>query len=187
MNMGNLSAFGETTPQELNTVYAAGVGFNVGSTRSFQMVTRSALAGAASLWSVVSSAGLPPRDVSSIAVHPTVPTTAYFAFYGFSFQSDTMGHVFKTTDAGQTWIDISGQLPDTPVNAIVIDPDQPTVLYIGIDIGVFRSMDDGQNWHPLNGRMPNVTVTDLKFHRATRTLRAATHGRGMWDLTIPLN
>jgi photosystem II stability/assembly factor-like uncharacterized protein len=175
-------------PSDPNTLYTAMDGFVPNAVlQNYQLMTRDALAGTGSHWSVMSSPALPPRFVSSIAVHPTIPTTAYFAFSGFSFGSDSLGHVFKTADAGNTWTDISGQLPDAPVNAIVIDPDRPTTLYIGTDIGVFRTTDDGRNWHPLKGGMPNVTVTDLKFHHATRTLRAATHGRGMWDLVVPVD
>jgi photosystem II stability/assembly factor-like uncharacterized protein len=107
-------------------------------------------------------------------------------FTGFSFGADTKGHVFKTTDAGVTWADISNNLPNIPVSAIAIDPDHHDSLYVGTDIGVFRTSNGGQKWHTMVEGLPRVTVVDLKFHHATRTLRAATHGRGVWDIVAPL-
>ena len=58
-------------------------------------------------------------------------------------------------------------------------------LYVGSDIGVFRSTDGGETWATLSGGLPRTVVTGLKLHRPSRTLRAATHGRSMWDLTVP--
>jgi ligand-binding sensor domain-containing protein len=67
----------------------------------------------------------------------------------------------------------------------VIDPDLPGRLYVGTDVGVFRTKTGGQSWETLVQGLPRVVVTDLALHRATRTLRAATFGRGMWDLQLP--
>jgi photosystem II stability/assembly factor-like uncharacterized protein len=147
---------------------------------------------------------LPPRAVTQVAVDPLNAATAYAVFSGFgscaniAITCDGMGHVFKTTNgtagAAATWTDISiapfsaTPLPDIPVNAIVIDPDDAThsTLYIGTDIGAFYTLDGGKNWSPLGaaGTLPNAQILSLTLHDSSRTLRAATHGRGVWDLNL---
>src|SRR5262249_52521006 len=92
------------------------------------------------------NSGLPPRTVTALAVDPSHATgnTAYAAFSGFAFVNasinDSTGHIFKTTDAGHTWVDVScsvsicaapaqTDLPNTPVNDLVLDPDLPNIIY----------------------------------------------------------
>ena len=66
-------------------------------------------------------------------------------FSGFSgFNGDTLGHVFMTTNGGGQWNDITGNLPNIPVNAVVADPSISGTFYIGTDIGVFITTDSGQ-------------------------------------------
>jgi hypothetical protein len=67
------------------------------------------------------------------------------------------------------------------INALVIDPDHPTHLYAGCDVGVFRSTDAGASWQHWTVGLPNVVVSDLQFHRAARLVRASTLGRGVWE------
>jgi photosystem II stability/assembly factor-like uncharacterized protein len=164
-------------PSDSNTVY-------VGTGDGHVQVTTDATDGVGATWKDVTS-GLPNRSVTRIAVDPGKATTAYVTLSGFSGQSNPSAHIFKTTDGGTTWTDISANLPDIPVNAIVVDPDLTSTLYAATDIGVFFTPDDGANWSPLMDGLPNVVVQDLKLQEASRTLRASTHGRSMWDLSVP--
>ncbi len=165
-------------PTDSNTIYS-------GSDDSQVFVTRNALSGTGATWSNVTSAtALPPRSIDWIAVDPTTPTTAYVVYSGFSGFGDNLGHVFKTTDAGSTWTDISSDLPNTPVDSILVDPDSPETLFIGTDIGAFYTTSGGASWSTLGTGLPNVVVTGLALHNASRTLRASTHGRSVWDLNI---
>src|SRR2546426_430058 len=141
------------------------------------------------------SIGLPRRAVTQIGVDASDATgrTAYVTFSGFTFGTDTQGHVFKTINGGTVWTDISiapfstTPLPNTPVNDIAIDPDDPThrTLYVATDVGVFQTTDGGVTWTTLSTGLPRVAVLSLKLRRESRTLRAATHGRGVWDLKLP--
>ena len=54
-------------------------------------------------------------------------------------------------------------------------------MYVGTDVGVWTTTDGGANWSPFSDGLPNVAVYDLKLHAPTRLLRAATHGRGLWE------
>lgn len=95
------------------------------------------------------------------------------------------GHIFKTTNAGVSWSDITGNLPDAPADSVIVDPIDKTTLYVGTDIGVFESSNGGATWMEY-GSLPDVPVTKLRSYtlNGRRELRASTYGRGMW--TIPL-
>jgi photosystem II stability/assembly factor-like uncharacterized protein len=87
-------------------------------------------------------------------------------------------HVFKTVDGGNTWQNITGDLPNTPVNSIVVRTAAPRIIFVGTDIGVFQSTNDGTSWLPFNNGFPAVAVFDLKYKERANILLAATHGRG---------
>ena len=127
---------------------------------------------------------LPQRWVTRVMVDPRVETTAYVTFSGLR-EDIPLPHVFKTTDAGQSWTDISGNLPEAPVNDIIPDPVQPGLLYVATDVGIFYSVDGGAIWMPLGEGVPRVPITDLSLHDPSRKLVAATYGRSMYafDLT----
>lgn len=134
-------------------------------------------------WTDITKAPLPNRYVSRIAVSPTDPQTAYVVFSGFnSHTPGQSGHVFKTTDRGASWQDISSNLPDVPVQSIVLDGSHPGTVYIGTDTGVFRTVDDGSSWIPFNNGMANVAVVDLVL--TGNKLFAATHGRSVFRVDL---
>jgi hypothetical protein len=89
------------------------------------------------------------------------------------------GHVFKSTDAGENFTDITGNLPDTPANWVIVRGGQ---LIVGTDIGVFASTDtNGSSWAVLGNGLPNVPITHLVLKPGDpNTLVAATYGRGVY-------
>jgi uncharacterized repeat protein (TIGR01451 family) len=128
---------------------------------------------------------LPNRPVASIAVDRSNDRIAYVAFNGFGASTPHMpGHVFKTTDAGGSWTDISGNLPDNPVNSLVLDPSYPNTLYAGTDVGAFVTFDGGANWSLLGSGMPTVAVDQIDMNpgQTPRLIAAGTHGRGAWTV-----
>ncbi|MGH9727732.1 MAG: IPT/TIG domain-containing protein, partial [Candidatus Acidiferrales bacterium] len=110
------------------------------------------------------------------------------SFSGFSACSgcDGLGHIFMTTNGGGAWTNITGNLPDTPVNDIVVDPNDlmNKTLYVATDVGVFATSDGGTTWSELQTGLPHVECTSLKLNNAARLLRVGTHGRGDWDLQL---
>ena len=153
-----------------------------------------------------------PRAVTGIAVDPADPSgnTAYVALSGFSFNGtdpfgntviDLRGHIFKTVNANMTsqatFTDVScstsdcskpapTDLPNIPVNDIVLDPDVPGTLYAATDLGVYvgNCTVTPCTWSTLGTGLPRVAVLSLRLHEASRALRAATHGRGVWDIVL---
>jgi hypothetical protein len=130
-------------------------------------------------------ATLPHLWVTKVAVDPTNDAIAYATFSGFRVDQP-LAHVFRTADHGATWSDISGDLPDAPVNAIVVDPRQSSTLYVGSDVGAFLSTDLGASWAPLGTGLPEAPVADLKFLPGPPAmLYAATYGRSIHSIELP--
>jgi Divergent InlB B-repeat domain/Immune inhibitor A peptidase M6 len=127
--------------------------------------------------------GLPGRWVSKIVASATDANTAWVAYSGYNVNTPgTPGKVFKTTNKGQNWTNISGNLPDIPVSALAVDPANANRLWVGTDIGVFGTTDGGTTWNSERFNMPVVALTDLKYNATTGFLMGATHGRGLWRL-----
>ena len=133
-----------------------------------------------STWINQTRSPLPNRYVKAIAVHPSNRDMAYVCFSGYGG-----GHIFMTTTHGNSWSNISGDLPDIPVNAILFDSLLTTHLVAGTDIGIFETTNGGTNWIQQNGGMANVSVADLDMNQAGYMF-VATHGRGMFKSDITL-
>jgi hypothetical protein len=132
-------------------------------------------------WTLVSNS-LPNRWVTSVATDPVVRVTAYATFSGLKF-GENIGHIYKTNDLGENWINITGNLPDIPVNDILKSPVDAN-LYVATDIGVFYSEDEGIEWQRLGNDLPNVVIMDLDYHKGENMLAAATYGRGMFTFDL---
>jgi photosystem II stability/assembly factor-like uncharacterized protein len=91
-------------------------------------------------------------------------------------------YVLKTADGGTTWSSIVGNLPQAPVNDIVV---VGSTLYVASDVGVYSSANGGRKWRAAATGLPNVPVTDLEYRAASNALYAATFGRGMFMLALP--
>lgn len=129
------------------------------------------------------TAGLPTRWITRVTVDPTNPNLAYVTVSGFR-NGDSAAHVFRTTNGGTSWQDISGNLPDAPVNDLVLDPRDRTRLLVASDVGVFASTDGGATWSHAGTGLAMVPVSDLDAtNTGTSTvLTAATFGLGMFRL-----
>ena len=100
---------------------------------------------------------------------------------------DFQVYVWKSEDYGQTWVDISSNIPLGPVNVIKEDPNIPDQLYVGTDIGVYITKDGGKKWTVL-GDLPSTYVHDLVIHPRDNIMVIATHGRGMFAIDAnPIN
>ena len=126
-------------------------------------------------------AELPERWVTRVRVDPTDEDVVFATFSGFR-RGESAAHVFRSENAGQTWDDISANLPNAPVNDLVISGDQ---LYVANDIGVYTSPSNGHSWRAFNDNLPRTPIMELRVHEPTGTLTAGTFGRGMYRVQIP--
>ncbi|MEK7263364.1 MAG: T9SS type A sorting domain-containing protein, partial [Bacteroidota bacterium] len=133
-------------------------------------------------WINISST-LPDRWITRVCFDEHDKNTAYVTLSGYRW-NEYIGHIYRTTNAGNSWSDISANLPEAPINDIIVDPDIDSALYIASDFGVFYSFNLGSSWSMLDNTLPNVPITDLTFHQPSRTLIAATYGRSMYKAAI---
>jgi uncharacterized repeat protein (TIGR01451 family) len=136
-------------------------------------------------WTRLDKGDLPERPVTQIAVDRSNYRIAYVSYAGFNPSTPQRpGHVFATIDGGKKWTNISGNLPDLPVNSVILDPSYPNTLYVGTDVGTYVTYNRGGSWSPLGTGMPNVATwqLDLNPSDTQRVLVAGTHGRGAFRL-----
>ncbi|HXO22022.1 MAG TPA: hypothetical protein VOA87_19065 [Thermoanaerobaculia bacterium] len=137
---------------------------------------------------LISAPPLPAGFIWDIAAVPDNPDELVLVMSGFGIPHVWRGAVPPAGTAGEAgaaaWTDISGDLPDVPVNALVIEPNDPVdpaTMYVATDVGVFRTADGGGSWMPFSEGLPTTAVFDLRLHAPSRLLRAGTHGRGLWE------
>jgi hypothetical protein len=89
------------------------------------------------------------------------------------------GHAFMTNDAGKTWRDISGDLPDIPAGAIVRSRTDAMTIFLATDLGVWYTTNGGINWRRFGSGLPNAVAYDMKILPSGDIL-VGTYGRGQW-------
>lgn len=130
-------------------------------------------------WNLRTS-GLPTLAVTRIATDPNNAATAYVTFSGYTASSK----IYKTTNYGTNWSNVSGNIPNIPTNCVVVNPANGNNLFVGTDLGVFSTTDGGSTWVQDVTGMANVPVLDLDYRASDNKLFAATHGRSMYSATI---
>jgi len=132
--------------------------------------------------------GLPYKKwVSRIVASAFDLGTVYMTQNG-KRDDDFAAYVWKSTDYGKTWVDISGNIPLGPVNVIREDPVDRNILYVGTDLSVYVSKNGGKDWDVLGGNLPSTYVHDLIIHPRDNIIVIATHGCGMWAMDAnPIN
>jgi photosystem II stability/assembly factor-like uncharacterized protein len=135
-------------------------------------------------WTRLTDPDLPARWVTRVTVDPDNPEVAWVTYSGFKWESETQPHVLMTTNGGVGWDDISGNLPQAPVNDVIRHPKHKGWLYIGTDMGVFFTPNLGRTWLKVGETFPLVPVTDVHFHAGSNTLFAATFGRSIFSVAI---
>lgn len=99
--------------------------------------------------------------------------------------SATATHLWRSGDGGATWASLEGAgFPaGIPVHVVQVDPGNARTLFVGTDFGVYASADGGASWSRYGAGLPLVAVRDLWLGPDGTVLRAATYGRGVWELT----
>ena len=121
---------------------------------------------------------LPNRYCTRVTISPSNPNQVYATFGGYN-----SGNIWKSTNGGTNWTNVSASLPDAPVYDVDEHPGNPNFLYAATEVGVFASSNGGTTWFPTNLGPANVAVFELTWMK--RLLVAVTHGRGLFwiDLT----
>jgi hypothetical protein len=126
-------------------------------------------------------------QITGVTPDPFSAQTAYVTISGFKAATG-IDHIFKTTNFGTTWSDVTGDLPDIPSLRLLVDNQDSTgqTLLVATDIGVFRSTNGGTNWVQVSptaagGTLPAVPVFDIE-QSSNGLIFIGTHGRGAYQL-----
>jgi hypothetical protein len=118
-----------------------------------------------------------PGSVTRIAVDPTNSLRVFITVSGYNAGSK----VYRSTNGGSSWTNISGNLPNVPANCIVYQTGTNDGIYVGTDIGVFYRDNNLGTWVPYMNGLPTVPVFDLVINHNAGLIRAGTYGRGIWS------
>lgn len=147
-------------------------------------------------WHFATATGLPQRYITGVEIDTTDANTVYVTLGGYGgaqylppgryLDPNTQigtGNVFKSTDAGETFTNISGDLPVLPALWVT---QLGTQLLVGTDVGAFISTDlNGTQWSPMGTTLPAAPVSSLHPHPGNADLiLASTFGRSIWCYSI---
>jgi hypothetical protein len=145
---------------------------------------------AAPTWTAIDDNGaanpLPSRYLTRIVIDPADANRVYVCFGGFAGDN-----IWRSGNAGATWIDITGtgigSLPSAPVRGLARHPTRAGLLYAGTEVGLFTSENDGATWSLVNQGPNDTSIDEVVFLHNSTTLLVATHGRGLWtsDIALP--
>jgi hypothetical protein len=171
------------------TPFANGIATNVGGNAPPKRMTSAG-------WHIAAAKGLPTRFITSVAIDPAEPRTVYATLGGYgrnwappgAVADDVSkvgkGHVFKSTDAGESFTDVSGDLPDIAANWVTLRKGQ---LIVGTELGAFIAPGtDGGAYAVLGPGLPNVPVNSILVSpQDPDLLVVATYGRGVYTYRFP--
>jgi len=138
-------------------------------------------------------------DISSVTVdtHDATGATVYATVMGFSGNGVSEPHVYRSTDFGAHWANISSNLPNAPANSVLVDPDSANTVYVAMDTGVYATTAVStcatatvNCWSVMGAGLPNAPVTQLAASTGaaagawTGMLLAGTYGRGIWQVPL---
>jgi len=136
-------------------------------------------------WTRIKDKALPKRWVTRVEVSPKNDKWTVAAFSGWRWLDTSDDPLISLTkDGGDTWKDITGNLPKAPVNDVIWSPTHKNWLYAGTDVGVFMTKDLGKTWIKIGANLPLAPVNDINIQEKSGILYAATFGRSIWQTKI---
>ena len=119
-----------------------------------------------------------PTPITGITIDKKDPNRIWITVGGFAKGTKVMQF------NGSTWINMTGNLPNVPVNCIIFQHNSPDRLYIGTDIGVFSSDYNSGYWSLYGSQIPDIIISDLEIDYKSKILYAGSYGRGAWQISL---
>jgi photosystem II stability/assembly factor-like uncharacterized protein len=158
--------FLRVAPSDANTIYT---GF---STKLFRTTD------GGTTWSDMNhflTGTITPIRFNDLLVHPTNPNTIWAC---------ASGRVYKSIDGGNFFTNITGTLPSISMNCLTYQNNSNDGIYVGSDAGIYFRDNSMTDWALFSNGLPNVIVTEMEINYAALKIRAATHGRGVWESSL---
>ncbi len=124
---------------------------------------------------------LPNHEIQDIAINPNDDDDIIVV--NASYQNNGQ-KVYRSTNGGTSWSNITYNIGDIPVHTVVIDHTNNPNIYIGTEVGVYYKALNGTSWTLYNTGLPNVAVQELEINYGANTIKAATWGRGLWEYDL---
>lgn len=119
-------------------------------------------------------------SINSIDFDQSTPNTIYVTLNGY----EEGKKVYKTTNGGETWTNISAGLPNIIMMEVLLYQNQTEeILFLGTELGVYVKEGNG-NWEKLGSGLPNVIIYDIDLNYTAGKLVTATFGRGLWQIDV---
>jgi len=132
-------------------------------------------------WTNISE-GLPERFISCVYASEIDENTVYISNSGY-MNNEYIPHIHKSINNGETWTDISGDLPQFGINDIWIAPNQnDNTIFVATDGGVYFTTNGGTNWSKVGNNMPLVPVLDIEYDATNQRIIAATYGKSLMSI-----
>lgn len=140
--------------------------------------------GGGTIWTDIVN-GLPDQYVTDVVASPSDVNTVYVTYSGFR-DNDFLPRIHRSNDQGQTWENISANLPDLPINELLVLPETgDSVMFVATDGGVYGTVTSGEAWERLGNNMPVIAVFDLVVNEFKNELVAGTFARSI--MSYPLD
>jgi hypothetical protein len=187
---GNLYATGSSGGLAPGHVYSATYNSSTGTASTWSDLTEGNVTGDSRSLNYYS------LDISSIVIdsHDSTGSTVYVTVEGIENLVEMVQTVYRSTDGGTTWDNISSNLPETPVSALAVDPQNANVVYVATDVGVYYTTEvancataNADCWAVFGSGLPEAPVVALSAApsgASKQVLVAATYGRGIWQTAL---
>ncbi|MCI4668062.1 MAG: GEVED domain-containing protein [Bacteroidia bacterium] len=126
--------------------------------------------------------GLPGFSITGVTFDPKYDSTIVVTYNRYVNDNQK---VFISHDLGDSWTNITANLGDMPLRSVAIDHTPERNIFVGGEIGVYTKPMNGSSWTLYNTNLPNVTVRDLDIQWGSNIIRAASWGRGLWEIHLP--
>lgn len=122
--------------------------------------------------------------ISNVAIHPRNENIIYVTLAGYSPNMKNR-RIFKTTDGGNTWVNINDNLPDFPIMTIKVLDNDNEEIFVGTDVGLYYKSATMNDWEPINSNLPMCIINDIEIDEQNGMMYVGTFGRGLWESVLP--
>ena len=134
-------------------------------------------------WQLISNSLPSNLWISRVVASQHHKERVYVTLNGYR-NDDFTPYIYVSENYGETWNIITANLPNFPVNVLIEDDVNSSILYVGTDNGLFISLYRGKNWQPFTNGLPAVAVHDVVLQTEAHDLVIGTHGRSIFKVNV---